>query len=209
MVERHQEGDAIFLGKGGDEFDKTTGAFWIDRGNRLIGKDCLRFLEERTGDGYALLLSSREGRSPRIQLLGDSHTFQDIVDLGDRFPRRKKEITEPTSGSSTTDPTEGDVLNHPQPLDEGEVLRDQGDLGPDFPKPGWGQGQEGLPESGNRPPCGQYRGVEKAEEGGFAGSTWPGEGELLALTDPQVDPTESPSFTEGDVDVFQGERHGF
>ena len=59
-----------------EQLDNRSPERWIDRGDRFIGKDDIRILNQCASDGHALLLASGQVSGPGVKLLGDTDPFQ-------------------------------------------------------------------------------------------------------------------------------------
>ena len=158
----HGDGDALVVERleGGHDFDARAA---VEVARRLVGQEQRGIVDERAGDGHALLLAARELVGMMVRAIRQAHEFERPQRPGVEFFRRQ-----------TRAPVEHwqlHIFQRRGPREEVEALEDE----PDFLIAE--VGQRVAVERGNihavEPVASAGRAVEAAEDvhhGGFAGA---------------------------------------
>ncbi len=150
----------------------------VQRAQRFVQQQQARLVDQRTGQGHALLLAAGQRCRPFPGAVGQAHRFQGVQGLGP-----------PVAGKA-----EADVVDHPFPGQQARVLEHQ---------PGIlaGLGQRGR--AGQQlAPAGLVESGQQAQQGALAAAAAADHGDELAGGDAQVDALEHLPLTEGFADAL-------
>ena len=75
----HDDGLLVDLIEFLEDFQDVLGAFAIEVPDRFVGKDDIRIIDERSGDGDALFLSAGKLIREFVRLFGDTESTKELV----------------------------------------------------------------------------------------------------------------------------------
>ena len=148
---------------------------------RLVGQQQRRLPDHGPGDRHPLPLPAGQLVRPVPQPVGQADPLQRGPGPVAPLPLPEPAVEQPV----------GDVVQHPHPRSEVELLEDEADrLGPQRRQPAVGQPGHVHPEQFDRAAAGPVQGAEQVQHRRLARAGRPDHGHALAVLDPQRHPPQ-------------------